>query len=98
MTDFSADSILVLLDVAPSGVLAKSSAGLLGAASGVGSPVAVIVADNDKLEALAEEAAGLGAAKVLTVETADASALTVPAVDALATAIERVAPEAVLIS
>ncbi len=98
MTDFATDSILVLLDVTPAGALAKSSAGLLGAAAGVGSPVAVIVAGEDKLSALAEEAAGLGAAKVLTAANSDASALTVPAVDALAAAIERVAPDVVLIS
>lgn len=98
MTDFATDSILVLLDVTPSGALAKSSAGLLGAAAGVGSPVAVIVAGGDKLGALAEEAAGLGAAKVLTAANADASALTVPTLDALAEAMERVAPDAVVIS
>ena len=36
MTDFATDSILVLLDVTASGGLAKSAAGLLGAASTVG--------------------------------------------------------------
>ena len=36
MVDFASDSILVLLDVTPAGELAKSSAGLLGAAAGVG--------------------------------------------------------------
>ena len=64
MTDFAADSILVLLDVTASGALAKSAAGLLGAASGIGTPVALIVAAD--ADALAQEAADLGAAQVLT--------------------------------
>ncbi len=63
MTDFATDSILVLLDVTASGGLAKSAAGLLGAASTVGTPVARIVADG--ADALAQEAADLGAAAVL---------------------------------
>ena len=42
--DFASDSILVLLEVGPDGKLAKSSAGLLGAASRIGTPVALIVA------------------------------------------------------
>ena len=40
---FADDSILVLLDVTPAGELAKSSAGLLGAAASVGTPVALVV-------------------------------------------------------
>ena len=40
MTEFAADPILVLVDVMPSGELAKSAAGLLGAAAGVGTPIA----------------------------------------------------------
>ena len=46
MTDFADDSILVLLDVTPSGALAKSAAGLLGAAAAVGTPVALVVGDD----------------------------------------------------
>lgn len=42
MTNFPDDAILVLLDVTPAGDLAASAAGLLGAAAGVGTPVAVI--------------------------------------------------------
>ncbi|KXC07396.1 hypothetical protein [Microbacterium hominis] len=43
MVDFAADSILVLLDVTPAGELASSAAGLLGAAAGIGAPVALVV-------------------------------------------------------
>ena len=42
---YSADSLLVLVDVMPSGELAKSAAGLLGAAAGVGTPVALVVTE-----------------------------------------------------
>src|SRR5690606_1174167 len=82
-----------LLDVTPGGELAKSAAGLLGAAAGVGTPVALIVGD----AALAAQAGQLGAAHVLTVE-ADAGQLTVPVVDALTAAAAAVRPDAVLVS
>ncbi|MFE6964286.1 electron transfer flavoprotein subunit alpha/FixB family protein [Agromyces sp. NPDC057679] len=96
MTDYTADSILVLLDVTPSGALTKSAAGLLGAAAGVGTPVALLVAaDGDRLAA---DAAALGAIRVLVAEPADAAQLTVPAADALAAAAELVRPDAVLVS
>lgn len=95
MTDFAADSILVLLDVTPSGALAKSAAGLIGAAAQVGTPVALVVGgDADKLSA---DAAALGAGVVLTA-AGDASALSVPVVDALASAAALVQPDAVLVS
>jgi electron transfer flavoprotein alpha subunit len=95
MTEFAADSILVLLDVTPSGDLAKSSAGLLGAAASVGTPVALIVSTD--ASSLAAPAGDLGAAVVLTAE-GDSSLLTVPRVDALAAAADLVRPDAVLIS
>lgn len=94
MTDFTADSILVLLDVTASGQLAKSAAGLLGAASGVGTPVALVVAAD--ADALAQEAANLGAAQVLTAAPGDG--LGVGVVDALAAAAALVRPDAVLAS
>ncbi|MFB7890695.1 electron transfer flavoprotein subunit alpha/FixB family protein [Microbacterium sp. NPDC056044] len=94
---FSADSILVLLDVTPGGELAKSSAGLLGAAAAVGSPVALVVAPDGRLDALAQAAAALGAGAVLTAPREE-SALGVPVVDALAAAVTRVQPDAVLVS
>lgn len=81
---------LVLLEVLPGGALAASAPGLLTAAAAVGDPVAVIAAPEVALEGAAAEAAGLGAVRVLTAATdADADALTVPVVDALAAAVAR---------
>ncbi|WP_448811293.1 electron transfer flavoprotein subunit alpha/FixB family protein [Agromyces bauzanensis] len=99
MTDYADDSILVLLELTPAGGLAKSAAGLLGAAAGVGSPVALIVAAPGAGEQLANDAAALGAARVLLVEHPDlGSELTVPAVDALQAAADLVRPDAILVS
>ncbi|MCR2824568.1 electron transfer flavoprotein subunit alpha/FixB family protein [Microbacterium sp. zg.Y909] len=99
MTDFAADSILVHLDVLPSGKLAKSAAGLLGAAASVGTPVAVIVAGAERHDELAAAAGALGAQAVLVADLGGAdTALTVPLVDALAAAADLVQPDAVLIS
>ena len=99
MTDFAADAILVLLDVTPSGELASSAAGLLGAAASVGTPVALVVAGDDAQASLAQAAAALGAATVLTAGLGGAdTALTVPLVDALAAASALVQPDAVLVS
>ncbi len=95
MTDFANDSILVLLDVTPTGTLAKSSAGLLGAAAAVGTPVALLVTENAELAA---DAAALGATKVLVSSPDDASALTVPTTDALVAAAALVQPDAILVS
>ncbi|TDN91393.1 electron transfer flavoprotein subunit alpha/FixB family protein [Microbacterium sp. BK668] len=95
MTEFAADSILVLLDVMPSGELGKSSAGLLGAAAQVGTPVALIVSTD--AGSLASQAGDLGAAVVLTAE-GDSSLLTVPRVDALDAAADLVRPDAILVS
>lgn len=99
MVDFASDSILVLLDVTPAGELAKSSAGLLGAAAGVGTPVALIVAGESAHADLAAAAGELGAAVVLTAGLGGAdTALTVPLVDALSAASALVRPDAVLVS
>ena len=97
MTEFAADSILVLLDVTPEGALAKSSLGLLGAAAGVGTPVALIIAPSGTGERLVQDAGDLGASAVL-VAAADEALLTVPAVDALQAAAALVRPDAVLVS
>ncbi|WP_396667135.1 electron transfer flavoprotein subunit alpha/FixB family protein [Microbacterium sp. R86528] len=90
---FAEDSILVLLDVTPSGELAKSAAGLLGAAASVGTPVALVVSDADGVAAAAAE---LGAEAVLV--GAPGEGLTVPVADALAAAADLVKPDAVLVS
>ena len=86
--------ILVLVDVDPAGAPASSTAALIGAASTVGAPVAVIVGGSSDAAA---EVAALGASVVLTAD-ADAAVLTVPVVDALQAAFERVQPDAVLVS
>ncbi|WP_164234793.1 electron transfer flavoprotein subunit alpha/FixB family protein [Microbacterium hydrocarbonoxydans] len=86
--------ILVLVDVDPAGSPASSTAGLIGAASTVGSPVALIVGGS---AAAADAVAAAGAQVVLTAP-GDAGALTVPIVDALQSAYEKVRPDAVLIS
>ncbi|WP_353828915.1 electron transfer flavoprotein subunit alpha/FixB family protein [Agromyces sp. SYSU T0242] len=99
MTDTHAAPILVLLEVTPGGELATSAPGLIAAASGIGAPVALIVAAPGGAQSLAEEAAALGAERVLVAETtATQSELTVPQVDALAAAAASVSPDAVLIS
>ncbi len=92
---YAEDSILVLLDTTPSGELAKSAAGLLGAAAGVGTPAALLVGPH--AANLVAAAGELGAAKVLTA-TGDAASLTVPVVDALTAAAALVRPDAVLVS
>ena len=99
MTDYAADSILVVLEASPSGELATSAAGLLAAASGIGTPVALAVIAPGQAQAIAEQAAALGADRVLAVETdSTRSEHTVPHVDALVAAAAIVAPEAVLVS
>jgi electron transfer flavoprotein alpha subunit len=86
--------ILVLVDVTPSGDAASSTAALIGAASTIGSPVALVVGGT---QAAVDAAAAAGASVVLTAE-GDAGALTVPIVDALQAAFAQVQPDAVLIS
>lgn len=86
--------ILVLVDVDPAGAPASSTAALIGAASTVGAPVAVIVGGSPDAAA---QVAELGASVVLTTD-ADAAVLTVTVVDALQAAFERVQPDAVLVS
>lgn len=97
MTDNSTP-ILVLIEVAPSGELLPSGAGLLGAASMIGTPVALVVAPSASSGAAAERAGELGAARVLVAELAAASTLVGPLVDALVAAAASVSPGAVLIS
>ncbi|GAB3610687.1 electron transfer flavoprotein subunit alpha/FixB family protein [Humibacter ginsengiterrae] len=93
MADFGSNPVLTLLEVRADGQLAKSAAGMLGAAAQIGSPVALLVSD---AEGVAEQAASLGAQQVLLAEPG--AELTVPVVDALAAAFELVQPDAVLVS
>ncbi len=88
------NSILVLVDVDPAGGAASSTAALVGAAAVVGTPVALVVGG---AQAAIDAVAAAGASVVLTAP-GDDTALTVPIVDALQAAHERVRPDAVLIS
>ncbi|WP_292829465.1 electron transfer flavoprotein subunit alpha/FixB family protein [Microbacterium sp.] len=97
MSTFASDSILVLVDVTQAGELAKSTAGLLGAAAAVGTPVALVVAPSAAAPALAQAAADAGAPTVLVAAT-DRPDLFTPTVDALAAASDLVRPDAVLVS
>lgn len=91
------NDILVLAETTPDGALASSAAGLIGAAAGIGTPIALVVAPAGSGDALATAAGALGAARVLVAD-ADAAALTVPVVDALAAAVAAVQPDAVLVA
>ncbi|WP_311215025.1 MULTISPECIES: electron transfer flavoprotein subunit alpha/FixB family protein [unclassified Arthrobacter] len=93
MSEFAADSILVLLDTTPTGDLAKSSAELLGAASSLGTPVVLVLSDK---ATSASEASSLGAERVLT--AVPGQGLTLPSVDALVAAVELVKPQAILMA
>ncbi|MCS3443507.1 electron transfer flavoprotein subunit alpha/FixB family protein [Microbacterium phyllosphaerae] len=86
--------ILVLIDLDPAGNPASSTAALIGAASTIGSPIALIVGGSADAASKAAEA---GASVVLTAD-ADQTTLTVPIVDALQAAFTQVQPDAVLIS
>lgn len=88
------NSILVLVDTDPSGAAASSTAALIGAASTIGAPVALIVGGTPE----ASEAAAAAGAQVVLTAAGDASALTVPVLDALQTAYQQVQPAAVLVS
>src|SRR5699024_1769007 len=87
----STNSILVLVDVDPSGEAASSTAGLLGAAASLGTPVALVAAPAGSAQAAVTAAADAGATRVLTADI-DAGRLTVPVVDALQAAVEKERP------
>jgi electron transfer flavoprotein alpha subunit len=98
MGEFAEDAVLVVLETTPAGRLATSSAGLLGAAATIGTPVALLVADESQHDALAASAGKLGAVSVLVQHHGtETSELVAPAVDALAAAFELVRPAAVLL-
>lgn len=96
MTDFATDSILVFLETTATGTLAKNHAELLGAASDVGTPVALVAAPAGSLDTLAEQASQAGAAQVLTADV-ESPVLTAPMADALQQAFALVQPQAVLL-
>lgn len=94
---YPADSILVVVDVLPTGEAASSTAALLGAASTIGTPIALVAAPAGTAQAAVDAAKAAGAAVVLTADIDD-TILTVPLVDAAQAAAEKVSPDAVLIS
>jgi electron transfer flavoprotein alpha subunit len=96
MSEFPQDSILVVLTADAEGQLDKPAAELLGGASEIGSPVALVLAAGGA-DAAAEKAAELGAVATLTAQTAEGN-LGTAAVDAVASAAELTAPDAVLIA
>ncbi|WP_295034550.1 electron transfer flavoprotein subunit alpha/FixB family protein, partial [uncultured Microbacterium sp.] len=90
-------AILVLVDVTPAGGAAPSTAGLLGAAAGLGAPVALVAAPAGTAQAAVDAAVAAGARVVLTADV-DGGSVTVPVVDALQAAYRAVGPDAVLVS
>ena len=94
MANSSQSAILVVVTSAD-GSLDGATAELLGAASQIGTPVALILAAGGATETAAAAAADLGAARVLLADIPDGDA--VRTVDALAAAAVRVNPDAILI-
>jgi electron transfer flavoprotein alpha subunit len=95
----SQNPILVFVETTPDGTVAKSAAGLLGAAAAIGEPTALIVTAPGLSAAAASAVAQLGAMRVLTVEDLRLTdTFIAPLVDALAAAFENVEPDAVLLS
>ena len=87
-------AILTLIDTDPQGNAASTTEALIGAASRVGAPVAVVVGGTPEAAAAA---AAAGAQVVLTAP-ANPGVLAVPTVDALQAAFREVRPDAVLVS
>ncbi len=91
---YASDSILVVLPLTPAGELRSNAAELLGAASEAGTPVALVVAPSEKLDALAETAATHGAGAVLTAAVDEITDVAVT--DATVAAMNEVNPHVVL--
>lgn len=94
MTDYPHDAILVIVETNPAGGVSGATAELLGAASEVGTPIAVLLGP----AALAAKVAELGAARVLTTSFVGEVPTPSEAIAAVAAAIDAVQPEAVLSS
>ncbi len=92
-------NVLVLIETTPDGALKSSSAGLLGAASLIGTPVAVVVTPPGEGANLGSDLGQLGAEQVYIAESATlAIELGSAAVGALADAVAAYSPIAVLLS
>lgn len=96
MSEFPQDAVLVVLTADAEGQLEKPAAELLGGATEIGSPVALVLAASGGADAAGQQAAELGATAALTVELAEGN-LGTAAVDAVAAAAELTAPDAVLV-
>lgn len=91
-------NILVVVEVLSDGTAAPSAAGLIGAASTIGEPVALVVSAPSEGESAAQAAASLGARRVLLAESDRVGReLTVPVVDAVSAAVAEISPGAVLV-
>src|SRR5690606_645499 len=98
MTNAGRDEILVLVERTAQGDVAASAAEVIGAAAGIGTPVALVVTAPGAPGEPARVAAELGAARVLLAEhPGAATGLGVAEVDALAAAVDAVRPGAVLV-
>ncbi|HLS00509.1 MAG TPA: electron transfer flavoprotein subunit alpha/FixB family protein [Beutenbergiaceae bacterium] len=93
---FAADSILVVLPLTRAGELNSAGAELVGAASQAGTPVGLVVAPGDKLEAACQQAAEAGAGTVLAAAVDQVNDVTIA--DAVVAAMGQVNPHAVVIA
>ncbi|HEY8914654.1 electron transfer flavoprotein subunit alpha/FixB family protein [Lacisediminihabitans sp.] len=91
-------NILVMIEPAPDAPVGASAAMLLGAASRLGTPVAVLAAAPGSA-ALAESLGSLGAERVYVAETDSVSSLLLtPQVEALVSAFNALEPSAILVA
>ena len=89
---------LVLIGTDAAGAARTSAAGLIAAAAGLGTPVAVAVVAPGAGDALAAQLGALGAAQVYLAETDAAGSLLVgPQLEALASASATLSPTAILV-
>lgn len=94
----TAQPILVLVDLTPELTLAPSAAEVIGAASGIGDPIAVVpVPPRADADALVAAAGKIGATTVLLAPVPE-SQIVVPLVDALTAAADAYPPAAVLVA
>jgi electron transfer flavoprotein alpha subunit len=92
-------NVLALIEVSPDGHLSTSAAMLLGAASRLGTAVAVLAAAPGSSAALADALGALGAEQVYVGESDQVSALLLtPQVEALASAFSALEPTAILVA
>ncbi|WP_308468566.1 electron transfer flavoprotein subunit alpha/FixB family protein [Rathayibacter soli] len=92
-------NILALIEISPSGEIGHTAAALLGAASVLGRPVAVLAVTPGAGDGLVDELGAMGAADVFIAETDQAGALlTSPELEALVAANAALQPAAILIA